>query len=211
MKQKLYVFSTLCLFSIATVVAQDSDRREKLEFGIKAGLNVSNVWDSKGEEFKADPIAGFAAGAYLGIPIGKYIGIQPEALLSQKGFSASGTLFGSGYSFSRTTTYLDIPLQLQLKPVQFVTLLFGPQFSYLLNQKDEYTFGVTSTLQEQEFKNDNARKNILGFVAGGDIIYKFLVISGRVGWDFQTNVGDGITLTPRYKNRWVQATIGFKI
>ncbi|MEQ8702461.1 MAG: porin family protein [Phaeodactylibacter sp.] len=211
MTQKLILLGIVCFLFMGTLSAQSIDRRESFELGIKAGLNVSNVWDSKGEAFTADPKAGFAGGVFFGIPIGKYLGVQPEVLISQKGFKGSGTLLGSPYSTKRTTTYLDIPLQVQLKPVPFITILAGPQFSYLLKQKDSYSFGGNSTEQEQEFTNDNVRENILGFVAGADFIYGHVVLSGRAGWDFQTNNGDGTSLTPRYKNQWLQFTLGVKL
>lgn len=212
MKKNSYLIIAVCLFSISTLQAQDyEDRRGNFEFGVKAGANLSNVWDSEGEDFKADPKGGFAGGIFFGIPMGKIFGIQPEVLISQKGFKGSGTLIGFPYSFKRTTTYLDIPLQLQLKPAEFFTIVVGPQFSYLLNQKDVYTFGTNSVEQEQEFENDNVRKNVLGFVAGADFIYENLVISARGGWDFQTNNGNGTNSTPRYKNQWLQLTVGFKI
>ena len=213
MKKKLTVITSMCMLSIFSVTAQEDDdlRREKIEFGVKAGLNISNVWDSKGQEFEADRKAGFAGGVFMGIPIGKYLGIQPEVLISQKGFKGSGTLLGFPYSTTRTTTFLDVPLLVQLKPASFITFLAGPQFSYLLNQKDVYTFGTNSTLQEKEFTNDNIRKNILGCVVGVDLIYDHLVLSGRAGWDFQTNNGDGTSLTPRYKNQMLQFTVGLKI
>ncbi|MFZ1703123.1 MAG: porin family protein [Saprospiraceae bacterium] len=209
MTQKICLLSAICFLSIVTLQGQDSERRGKFEFGAKAGINVSNVWDSQGEEFSADSRVGFAGGVFLGIPIGNILGFQPEVLLSQKGIQGSGTLLGFPYGFTRTTTYLDIPLQLQIKPASFITILAGPQFSYLLKQKDVYTFGANSSDQEQEFKNDNIRKNILGFVGGADLIFKPLVISARVGWDFQTNNGDGTSSTPRYKNQWLQFTLGF--
>jgi hypothetical protein len=211
MNKKLFLISAMCLFSIANLQAQSEDRRENTEFGIKAGLNQSNVWDAQGEDFRADNKVGLAAGVFVGIPIGKLLGVQPEVLISQKGFKGSGTLLGFPYSFSRTTTYLDIPVQIQLKPVEFLTLLAGPQFSYLLNEKNAYTFGANTTDQEKEFTNDNIRKNILGFVLGGDFIYQSMVVSARAGWDFQSNNGDGTSTTPRYKNRWVQFTLGYKI
>lgn len=196
-----------------TLKAQDvtTDLRKKFTFGVKGGLNYSNVWDEKGQDFEADARFGLAGGLFFGIPIGKFLGIQPEALISQKGFQGVGTLFGSSYSFSRRTTYVDIPLQLQVKPAEFLTVVLGPQYSYLIHEKNAYTFGTTSSEQEQEFKNDNIRKNILGFVAGTDIIISHLVVSGRVGWDFQNNNGDGTSSTPRYKNRWAQLTLGFKL
>jgi hypothetical protein len=189
----------------------ETDRRDKFTFGVKAGANYSNVWDEQGQDFNADARVGFAGGIFIGIPIGTFLGVQPEMLVSQKGFQANGTLLGQPYSFTRTTTYLDIPLQLQIKPIEYLTIVAGPQYSYLFNQKDVYTFGSNSVAQEQEFNNDNIRKNILGFVAGGDINISHVVISGRIGWDFQTNNGDGTSTTPRYKNKWVQFTIGFKI
>jgi hypothetical protein len=198
------------LLTISTVFAQYDDRRDSIEMGVKAGVNVSNVWDSEGEEFTADSKAGYAVGVFVGIPIGHFLGFQPEVLISQKGFKGSGTLLGFPYATTRTTTYLDIPLQVQLKPIEILTIVAGPQFSYLLKQKDSYTFGGVTTDQEEEFNNENARDNILGFVVGADLFISHLVLSGRLGWDFQDNHGDGTSSTPRYKNRWMQFTVGYK-
>jgi hypothetical protein len=198
---------------VAELRAQDADNdpRGEFAFGMKAGMNYSNVWDEQGEDFRADGKVGFAGGIFFGIPVGRFLGIQPELLVSQKGFQGSGMLSGSPYSFSRTTTYIDVPLQFQLKPLQVLTILAGPQYSFLMHEKNSYTYGANSTSQEEEFNNDNVRKNILGFVAGADIVISHVVISGRMGWDFQTNNGDGSSSTPRYKNRWIQFTAGFKI
>ncbi|MFI5204249.1 MAG: porin family protein [Flavobacteriales bacterium] len=215
MKKTILLISFLGLSSGLTLNAQDAnhndDSRSRLTFGIKAGINYANVWDETGQDFEADAKIGFAGGAFLGIPIGKFLGFQPEVLLSQKGFQGSGTLLGFPYSFSKTRTYIDIPLQLQLKPTPFFTIVLGPQYSYLMHEKNVYTFGANSTEQEQEFNNDNIRKNVLGFVAGADINVSHIVVSGRIGWDFQNNNGDGSSYTPRYKNQWLQLTIGFKI
>jgi hypothetical protein len=211
MKRSLIICALFSLTMGAVVNAQDSDTRTQATFGVKAGLNYSNVWDEKGQDFQADAKIGFAGGLFLGIPIGNFLGFQPELLISQKGFQGSGTLLGAPYSFSRTTTYLDVPLLLQVKPVEFLTIVLGPQYSYLMNQKDVYTWGVNSSGQEQEFENDNIRKNIFGFTAGADINIEHVVISGRMGWDLQNNNGDGTSYTPRYKNQWLQLTLGFMI
>jgi hypothetical protein len=211
MKKSIIVLALLTFFFSAAIQAQNSDSRENFTIGVKAGLNISNVWDSEGEDFEHDAKAGFAGGLFMGIPLGSFFGFQPEVLLSQKGFVASGTLLGTPYSFTKTTTYIDVPLQLQIKPIEYVTLVVGPQYSYLINEKNVYTFGENSIEQEEEFENDNIRKNILGFVVGADANISHFVISGRVGWDLLNNNGDGTSTTPRYKNQWIQLTVGFKL
>ena len=194
-----------------SVQAQMDDNRDVLSFGVKAGLNMSNVWDSKGQDFVADPKYGLAGGAYVSLPIGKYLGIQPELMISQKGFQGSGSLLGFSYSNTRTTTFIDVPLLVQFKPIQYFTLLAGPQFSYLLKEKNVYTFGSNSVQQEEAFNNEDPRNNIMGFVVGADVNINMLVISARAAWDFQTNNKNSVSTTPRYKNQLVQLTVGFRI
>ncbi len=212
--KKILIISGLMLMTLGTMVQAQNygqDTRENLRFGIKAGANLANVWDAQGEDFRADPKLGFAGGLFLEIPLGKIIGFQPALMYSQKGFKGDGTLLGSAYSLTRTTSYVDVPLLLQFKPSPFLTFALGPQYSYLVNEKNVYTFGDNSIEQEQAFNNDNIRKNVLGFLTGLDVNFSSFVISGRVGWDFQTNHGDGSSSTPRYKNRWLQVTAGLKI
>ena len=211
MKKSIIIITTIFASIASLSKAQDVDTREKFTFGAKAGVNRSNVYDAQGQNFKADAKMGFAGGVFVGIPIGKFLGIQPEALISQKGYQSSGTLLGTSYLDSRTTTYLDIPLQLQIKPVEFLTFLAGVQYSYLLHQKDVFAFGANSVAQDQEFKTDNARKNIFGAVVGLDVNISHFIISAKACWDLQNNAGDGSSYTPRYKNVWLQATVGFRL
>jgi hypothetical protein len=211
MKKLLLIFiATASIAANSNAQKSNTDVREKFQFGFKAGANLSNVYDSKGEQFDADPKLGFATGAYFAIPIGRYFGVQPEVLFSQKGFHATGRFFGSSYEFTRTTSYIDIPLFFAFKPLEFITVLAGPQYSYLIKQTDEFKTTASSSLQEKEFKNDNIRKNTLCFVGGADITIKHFVLGARLGWDIQNNNGDGTSATPRYKNVWYQATLGYR-
>lgn len=211
-KIKLTIAVALMLMStLAIAQSGETDNREDLRFGIKAGLNYSNVYDSKTDDFNADSKFGFVGGAYLSIPIGMYLGIQPEFLYSQKGFKGSGMLLGSRYELTRTSSFIDVPILLAFKPSEFITILAGPQYSYLLSQKDVFSNSLVSYTQEQEFDNDNVRDNIFGFVVGIDINLKNVILGTRLGWDVQDNHGDGSSHTPRYKNAWFQATVGFSI
>ncbi|MBP1671108.1 MAG: hypothetical protein H6Q22_680 [Bacteroidetes bacterium] len=211
MKKVILVFA-FATFMFGSMFAQKSsaDFREKLTFGVKAGANLSNVYDSQGEQFNADSKLGLAAGVFVALPLGKYFGIQPEILFSQKGYKGSGSILGSDYSFSYTSNYIDVPLLLAFKPISLITIVAGPQYSFLV--KDSYTFNsaLINVDQEYEFENDNIRKNTLSFLGGIDFNLNRIVIGTRVGWDLQANKGDGTSETPRYKNIWYQATIGFR-
>ena len=198
------------MIAFVTISVTNSNAQSTVSFGIKAGTNYSNVYDSDNEDFVADGKFGFAAGAFVAIPFGKFIGIQPEILYSQKGFKSSGTYFGSTYEMTRTTDFIDVPVLLAVKPIDKLTLLFGPQFSYLMKQKDNFTGGTISSTQQQDFDNDDITKNILGLTGGVDINVDNLVFGLRAGWDIKTNEGNGDSSTPRYKNMWYQGTVGYK-
>jgi hypothetical protein len=208
---KIILMFSIIIVLIYNGAAQDNaDMRDRFSFGVKIGANYSNVYDSKGEEFNADAKLGAVGGVFLTIPIGTYIGVQPEILLSQKGFKATGNVLGSKYELTRTTSYVDVPLLFLIKPVSFLSLAAGPQFSYLLKQKNKFTGVGTTVDQEREFDNDNIRKNTLGFIGGADLNLGRVVLGARVAWDLQENNGDGTSTTPRYKNTWIQGTLGYK-
>jgi len=211
MKNLLFVLIANVLIN-TFIIGQDSGDQSKgsFNFGIKAGANLSNVYDEEGEEFEADHKLGFAGGIFLTIPINSVLGIQPEVLYSQKGFKGEGSLLGSQYSFTRTTDFIDIPLYVTLSPISSFSILVGPQFSYLLRRTDVFNSVLGTSEQIEEFENDNIRKNILAGVVGIDFNLTRLVFGIRTGWDFLTNKGDGTSQTPRYKNAWAQATIGFR-
>jgi hypothetical protein len=205
------VITATASFAQETVeLTNRTDYRERLLFGFKAGANYANIYNVKGASFNADARWGFATGAFIAIPIGKLMGVQPEILFSQKGFQGNSSTLIGDYKFSRTTSCIDVPLLFALKPSEFVSIVAGPQYSYLLSQKDVYTYGNTSIANETEFSNSNLRKNTLCFTGGLDFTMKHLVVGLRVGWDLQKNNGDGTTTTMKYKNTWYQGTIGYR-
>jgi hypothetical protein len=205
MKKSMYVMVILAFLAFQSN-AQDHNR---FQLGLKAGANYANVYDTEGEDFKADATLGLAAGVFATVPVLNSVSIQPELLFSQKGFKATGQLLGSSYSLERTSSYLDIPILVAFKPIRAFTLLAGPQYSYLLKQKDVFENGANTIEQEQEFMNDDYRKYNLAFVGGADVAVKHLVIGARAGWDLIKNNGNGDATTPRYKNAWLQATVGY--
>ncbi len=204
-KMKLII---LAMITVSMSAFAQDDTRDELKIGAKVGINKANIYDDNNDEFVADPNFGMAVGGFIAIPIGTYLGFHPEVMFSQKGFIGEGSVFGSEYKLKRTTNYLDVPLLIAFKPTKNITLLAGPQYSYLLSRKDEFTgFGVDIN-NEEEFENENLRKNTFGAAIGLDLNFNNIVIGGRASWDLQDNHGDGTSSTPQYKNMLLQATIG---
>ncbi len=208
------IFLTIVAFSFIAIISRaqenDLDLRNNMMFGIKLGLNLSNVYDTKGDAFTTDPKLGLAFGGFISIPITKYFGIQPELLISQKGYQTTGNFLGGTYHLTHTSDFIDIPILIALKPSSQITVLVGPQYSFLFRQTDVFTNSNISAVQEQQFTNSNLRVNTFCFIGGLDVNLNHLVIGGRIGWDVLDNNGDGTSTTPRYKNVWYQATIGYR-
>ena len=208
--RSLLMLIVAAMFFATTMVSAQSDASNRVSLGLKFRANLSNVYDTQGEEFEADAKLGMATGLFITLPITHFLGVQPEILFSQKGYRGSGSVLGSDYSFKRTTNYIDVPLLLTFRTGDYLTLLFGPQYSFLLSQNYTFKSDVLDISRDEQFDNENLRKNTFCVTGGVDINLSNIVIGARAGWDVQSNEGDGTSSTPRYKNMWYQATIGYR-
>lgn len=212
MKTSFFIISiSVCCAALVHAQVSQIKIGTATTFGIKAGLNLSNVYDIQSENFVASSSFGFAGGGFVTIPFNEYFAIQPEVLFSQKGFKATGTMLGSNYTFEKTTNFLDIPLLAVFRPIKFVSIVFGPHFSFLMSEKNNFNSALINTMQQQQFTNDTVRENIFGLTAGADFnITDSALIGLRAGWDLQKNNSDGSSNTPRYRNVWYQLTAGYR-
>ncbi|MBC7494829.1 MAG: PorT family protein [Flavobacterium sp.] len=212
MKTSFFIIFS-AIFCSALMQAQVSQDKigTSTTFGVKAGLNMSNVYDIEGENFVASSSYGFAGGGFVTVPLNEYFAIQPEVLFSQKGFKASGTMLGSNYTYEKTTNFLDIPLLAVFRPIKFVSVVFGPHFSFLMSEKNTFNSALINTVQQQQFNNDSVRQNIFGLTGGADFnITDSALIGLRAGFDLQKNNSDGTSSAPRYRNVWYQLTAGYR-
>jgi hypothetical protein len=211
---KILILSTLISFlGVHSGFSQRSVSRywEGFKIGLKAGANFSNVYDTQGDQFAADGKLGFAGGVFLEVPLSDYLGIRQEILYSQKGFKATGQYLSVPYTFTRSSDYIDVPVLITLKPVPMFSINVGPQFSFLTKQTDVFSSTILTSEQQQAFSNDNYRKNLMSITAGVALDLGKVVLDVRANYDLQRNNGDGTSTTPRYKNAWYQATLGYRI
>ncbi len=208
--KKVQCFILLFLV-LTTSISFSQDFRERFHFGLKAGANLSNVYDTQGEEFVDDFKLGFAGGMYVSIPLGKFLAIQPEVMFSQKGFKSKGTFLGEEFSFKRTTSYVEFPVLLAIRPAKWLSLVVGPQFSFQVINKDKSSFGSLSTEDQEMFKKGDYKRFLIGGHFGLDINIGHFVISPRAGFDFMNNKVKGETKEDlNYKNYFLQLTLGYR-
>ena len=127
-------------------------------FGLKAGLNYSNVVPDNGLEY-GNYKAGFHGGIYGTFKIIKSISIRPELLFSQKGYVLELPPDAFVSEIKRTTNYLSFPLIIEIKPIDRISLHTGAEFSYQLSAKE-------SPISLSPDPNDLFNKSDIGFLIG---------------------------------------------
>lgn len=164
----------LALAAVASVGLASSAQAQGIRFGLKAGANLSNLAGNLNNQDIYKNKFGFVGGAMLNVGlVDKVLSLQPEVLFSQKGFKYADNSFTVGgntnrYSGSRTYNYIDVPVLLK---VQAAGLFFeaGPQYSYLLNVRDNSSYSVNGNPIASSAANqnlDNVRRNEIGYAAG---------------------------------------------
>ena len=181
------------------------EAKKKIVPGIRAGLVTSNVYDRHGENFVTDSKTGFSGGAYLALPLGSLLGVQPELIVLQKGFEGTGRIEGEQFYIDHTTTHVDIPLQVMIKPFKWFTFLIGPQYSFMIKDNTKYTYANT---RQTSFEAKTDRNQHVGTLTGIDLNINHVVVSFRSGWDLSKNSNS--STVPTYRNRWIQWTLGYR-
>jgi hypothetical protein len=163
--------------------------------GIKLGATVSNTFDSESASFSDNAKVGYSGGVFARLLFTNSIGLQPEVLFTQRGFIGTGTFLGADYRLDRTLNYIDVPVMVAVLVTPSITLLAGPQYSYLFKQTDEYSSGSTTFTDETEFSDRTLDESNISFTGGVDMDLDPLVIGLRTGWDTKS---------------WYQLSIGFR-
>lgn len=181
----------------------------QVKFGVKGGLDVSNIIRTNDPNFSTSYVTGFNAGITLEIPIVGPLGVQPEVVYAQKGYKAT---VPTG-DYTQTNNFIDIPLLARLKLADNFAVVLGPQFSFLTSTKSVYSNGISTTVQKQYNDDaDNFRKAIVGGAIGFSVdLSKSVDFHARYALDLQKNNGDGTSQTPEFKNQVFQFGLAFKV
>ncbi len=182
-------------------------------FGIKGGLNFSNIIKTNDENFNTEIKAGINAGLFAEIPIISSLALAPELMFSQKGYKTSGnSLLGGPNEYSVTTNFIELPILAKINASDKFSIVLGPQVSFLTSTKEVFKQGSSSYQNTIREENDRLKKSLFGGVAGiGLDLTQKVSLHGRYSLDFQKNNEDGTTETPKYKNQVYQLSLGLKL
>ena len=164
---------------LLTVVLTGHYAQAQFSFGVRAGFNYTNFYDSEGCKFKP----GFQAGVVGDLSVAPAFSIQPAILFATQGCKTEYSNLASSSSDATTTlNYIQVPVHFQYKvdlsgPKLFVQA--GPFFGYGLGGKTK------------------AGSNSVDIKMGGDENLKAIDygVSGGVGVQFgHIQVGVGYLL-----------------
>ena len=167
------------LLIVALVIVNNTFSQAK--FGIKAGFNFASVSNVKVSASgmsmdiyeKEGMSVGFNTGVFANISLGDIIGFQPELLFSLQGgkqklnsLLADAAGMPAGAKISYQFGYIQLPLLLEIKPVENLGILAGPQLGFNISKKATATYGGESeTISGSEF-NDEYGDGFKSFDAG---------------------------------------------
>ena len=169
------------------------------KFGIRAGLNASNIsvknLPNKSERF------GYHAGVFADIPVmPEFMSIQPELSYSVK---------GAGYKplndrQTLTMNYVDLFLPVAFKLSMF-DLQVGPFASFLTSKADYTVFNDTKIVVDAFKKYD------IGLTGGLSVNFNKLLIGVRYNQGFvDVTTDNSRTLLGSGKNSVGQLSLGYK-
>jgi len=147
--------SLLALVLVVGVTVQ----AQKINIGLKGGLNLASVSDSENEDDVRSRL-GYHAGLFFNIPVSSQIAIQPEAVYSNQGTKYN--LPGND-DLNLSLNYINIPVMVQAMVGRGFYAQFGPQLGILTSVSDKVGNTELNAVSKDDFKTTDVA---LGFGVG---------------------------------------------
>ena len=163
-KLKRIVSIVLFLGLAQLSAAQTSNEGGNFKFGIKGGVNFSNLNTQNVESNNV--LTGFNAGLFAKIPITSSFAIQPELLYTTKGAKLTYDNYFVNGSAKFNLNYLELPVLLAINITPNFNIHAGPYVAYLLD--GNVTNDVSGTLFDiqNNINNDDYNKFDTGLSLG---------------------------------------------
>ncbi|WP_282030844.1 porin family protein [Winogradskyella eximia] len=193
---------------IITLFGMNAFAQKNIDFGAKVGVNFAGF--RSGESTFTSRI-GFNIGAMSELKISDLISIQGEIVYNRRGgnFSVSQNLpYPNNHlktHYVTTLDYIDIPIQGKIYFLKKLSVDFGPQIGFLMNDKVEIDDGISNDQNGPEVEFDNIQS--IDFALTGGFSYKFesnLIIQTRYNFGLTKVFKDS-----KYKNSMISLSLGY--
>ncbi|SRR5260221_641889 len=213
-KLSVFILGGLLLVSAAVRAQEQQTSTEsnlKAKFGIKGGLNLTNLYvaDVSHESMKA----GFNGGVFAKLPLTKGFSIQPELLYSLKGAKENYNNFvqGSGeYRFN--LGYLELPVLAVVNLAPNFNLHLGGYAAYLVNANIKNVNGQGTVVGATDLRTGDFNRWDAGLVGGLGFDIENFTLGARYNYGL-AHIGknDNLTgaLAKNSKNAGISVYIGF--
>ncbi|MCO4292350.1 PorT family protein [Solitalea sp. MAHUQ-68] len=139
---------------------------QSVKYGIKVGANLANVtkttFEFNGaseESLQPKSLMGYQFGTFANISLANTFAIQPELLFSTQGWKGkeSGVEEGTPYTAETTfkSTYLNVPVLFEYKPILGLGFILGPQFGYQINKKQDFKVSALGMSQTESLNSED--------------------------------------------------------
>ncbi|MFZ1748889.1 MAG: porin family protein [Saprospiraceae bacterium] len=201
--QKLIMTLIVCIITFGQIEAQQS-------FGIKGGLNISNLAVDKDHIKDTNAKNGWTVGLINRSNAG-LLTVQTELLWSRKG----AKYMVGATDVDANLDYLELPLTLNIRLFNSPLLVYGGGYAaYLLNAKYEYNDSQGNVFATYD-ERDAFHKWDFGLAAGASLQLQNLLLDARITRGLSNVESESITtpaqtfLANDTKNFNIQFTAGF--
>ncbi|HVG40661.1 MAG TPA: porin family protein [Chitinophagaceae bacterium] len=176
--KKVSLFTLLLSTSFALFAQDQPQLRTKMDvkprFGVRGGVNLASLEiddDYNGTpDFKTNSKTSFQLGAFVNIPLGGMLRIQPELSYQGGGSKINGSLITNTAQvedYELDFDYLAVPVMFQLQTNGGFFVEAGPQFAFLTTAREDRATGTDVDIKDQEFvkKTDFALAAGLGYLS----------------------------------------------
>ncbi|HVU96593.1 MAG TPA: porin family protein [Puia sp.] len=179
-----------------------SNAQQSLEWGIKAGGNLMRI---SGRSFDGKKYPGFSAGVWGKLNFTSKWSLQPEIVWNQtiaKTSDEFNSIYGGVSQQLVNLNYAAIPIFVSFKPSPWLSILVGPQYSYLVTQ-------TTDLLQNPQDHGKKAfNHNDFSIVWGGQLNFNKVIFGLR----YSANLNNiSFRPTDLWRQYGFQAYIGYQL
>jgi hypothetical protein len=186
MKKSILLFTTSILFIFALYIPCKAQKTNSPQFGVKGGVNFSNLYTSDAETNKM--MAGFNVGLFSKMPLTDNIAFQPELYFTTKGAEVTyNNAFVDGTARFKLN-YIEMPLLFVINVTENFNIHAGPYAAYLISGKVKNESNIHLFDFEENINADDYNRIDAGIAAGACFDFRSVSFGARYSYGL-TKVG----------------------